>query len=282
MTIDNRKRRQDVFAGAFESMRQAACMLEPVQRSRGGSRDWRYIACNPAMRRMFKVEDLAGRVLHDVHPDIANKWQADLERVLTVGKAETFIRQFGRKRLLLRIELSPLSSAGGDAVLVQVWNITSKHVVANTPKIDDAEQKTQTTDAQHQVRNLLSKVRSVARLSAPSHMNVDDYVDHLSGRLQAIGRTQSMLARLPNTKLDLAELLDEELLANAVDPDQCLVEGPYVALAPHAAEIVTLAIHELATNSIKFGAFGDKGNVRISWTTDVRDQVPWLTVSWKF
>jgi two-component sensor histidine kinase len=280
MTIHDPRHRQDVFAVAFASMRQAACIVERVQQGRDGDCDWRYIAFNPAMQRMFQVTDLAGLVLRNVHPDLACEWHAYLERVATAGKAETIIRQFGRKPMLLRIELSPLSPAGGDPILVQIWNITSKNVVGKPPKIDAAEQKTQTIDTQHQIRNVMSKVSSVARLSAASHLRVDDYVDHLSGRLQAMGRTQSMLARLPNTRLDLAELLDEELLANAVDRDRCIAEGPYVALAPHAAEIVTLVIHELATNSIKFGALGDKGIVLISWTTGDRDQVPWLSLSW--
>lgn len=287
MTIHEPKHRQNFFCGAFASMRQAACILEPVKPGRGGDREWRYIAFNGAMQRLFTVADFAGLMLRDVHPDDAYEWHADLERVVTAGKAETLIRQFGRKPMVLRIELSPLSSAGGDAVLVQIWNITSKHVVGATPaaskplKTDAAAHKNPSIDAQHQIRNLMSKVRSVARLSAASHVKVDDYVDHLSGRLQAMGRTQSMLARLPNTRLDLAELVDEELLANAVNREQCLVAGPHVALAAHAAEIVTLAVHELATNSIKFGALGDKGTVRIGWTTANRNEVPWLSFTWE-
>lgn len=279
MTIDVPKRQHDVFANAFASMRQAACMLEPVQR-RGGGRDWRYIAFNPAMQRLFKVADLGGLVLREVHPDVAFAWQADLERVVTVGKAETLIRQVGRKPMLLRIELSPLSSAGSDVVLVQIWNITNKHVIADPPQINSVGQKTPMTDAQQQIFSLMSKVGSLARLSAASYLKVDEYVDHLSGRLQAMSRTQTMLARLPKTRVDLADLVYEELLANAIYRDQCIAECPSVALSPHAAEIVTLAIHELSTNSIKFGAFGERGTVRISWTTHNRDQVPWLRFKW--
>lgn len=285
MSIHGPEHRQDVFAGAFAFLRHAACILEAVISDRGGDRDWRFIAFNPAMQRLFKADDLAGLILREAIPGLAAEWHADFERVVTGGKPETLIRQFGAKPMVLRIEVSPLSSHGRDAVLVQIWNISSNHVVnaapARKPTADVARDLSRTIDAQHQIRNLMSKVRSMARLSAPSHLKVDDYVDHLSGRLQAMGRTQSMLARLPGTRLSLAELLDEELLANAVHQDRCLAKGPDVALAPPAAEIVTLAIHELATNSIKFGALGDKGTVQISWTTCDRDQVPWLTFRWE-
>lgn len=136
-------------------------------------------------------------------------------------------------------------------------------------------------ELQHRVRNLIGMVRSVARLSAPSHRNVDEYVDHLIGRLQAMGRTQSTLTRSPGRKVDLAELVREELLVHAVRHDQCHVDGPEVALSPHAAEIVTLAIHELATNSVKYGALGDTGYIRITWTTSERDGKPWVSFRWQ-
>ena len=136
-------------------------------------------------------------------------------------------------------------------------------------------------ELQHRVRNLISMVRSVARLSSPSHEDVDEYVDHLIGRLQAMGRTQSTLTRLPGKKVDLGELVREELLVHAANEDACRVEGPDVALSPHAAEIVTLAVHELATNSIKYGALGDKGYIRISWKTDVRDGKNWVDLRWQ-
>jgi PAS domain S-box-containing protein len=136
-------------------------------------------------------------------------------------------------------------------------------------------------ELQHRVRNLIGMVRSVARLSASSHRHVDDYVDHLIGRLQAMGRTQSTLTRSPGRSVDLAELVREELLVHAARPDQSFVEGPDIALSPHAAEIVTLAIHELATNSIKYGALGDTGYIRITWSLEDRSGKDWISLRWQ-
>ncbi|WP_379922351.1 PAS domain-containing protein [Erythrobacter sp. R86502] len=136
-------------------------------------------------------------------------------------------------------------------------------------------------ELQHRVRNLIGMVRSVARLSAPSHRSVNDYVDHLIGRLQAMGRTQSTLTRSPGRDVDLVELVREELLVHAAQPEQYHIEGPPIALSPHAAEIVTLAIHELATNSIKYGALGDTGYIRIVWTTYEKNNKPWITLRWQ-
>lgn len=142
-------------------------------------------------------------------------------------------------------------------------------------------QKLLVAELQHRVRNLIGMVRSVARLSAPSHRHIDEHVDHLIGRLQAMGRTQSTLTRSPGRSVDLSELVREELLVHAVQDDKCHVDGPEVALSPHAAEIVTLAIHELATNSIKYGALGDTGHIRIVWTRGRKDGKPWVSLRWQ-
>lgn len=142
-------------------------------------------------------------------------------------------------------------------------------------------QKLLVAELQHRVRNLIGMVRSVARLSAPSHRHVDEYVDHLIGCLQAMGRTQSTLTRSPGRYVDLAELVSEELLVHAAQSHQYHVEGPAVALSPHAAEIVTLAIHELATNSIKYGALGDTGYIRIVWTSEEREGTWWVRLRWQ-
>lgn len=289
MIDEDSDHRSNLFADAFAGLRQAACILEPIGYDRTIGRDWRYTAFNAAMQRLFKVDDLTGQVLRDMRPDIAPEWYADFERVVTNGAAETLIRQSQHYAKTLQVNLSPLQVDGRDAVLVQIWDITGKNLRAAAPskggpaprEREDERQQMLVNETQHRVRNLMSMVRSVARLSAPSHLKVDDYVDHLVGRMQAMGRTQSMLARLPGSRLDLAELVSEELLASAVNQDQCLAEGPEVGLCPHAAEIVTLAIHELATNSIKYGALGGKGDVRINWTICERDQKPWLTFIWQ-
>jgi two-component sensor histidine kinase len=51
-------------------------------------------------------------------------------------------------------------------------------------------------------------------------------------------------------------------------------------LSPKAAELLTLAVHELATNSIKYGSLGDEGRLSIAWEVEARDAEEWLTLVW--
>jgi two-component system, chemotaxis family, CheB/CheR fusion protein len=122
-------------------------------------------------------------------------------------------------------------------------------------------------ELQHRVRNTLGVVRSIARRSSETSTSVEEYASHLDGRLNAFARTQAMVTRDPEGGVDLEYLVVEELLGyNAREGEQLRVSGPPVRFQPKAAEIFALAIHELATNAIKYGALSrPKGRVDVTW-----------------
>lgn len=136
-------------------------------------------------------------------------------------------------------------------------------------------------ELQHRVRNILTIVRSVARRTADNCEDVEDYVRHLDGRLAALARVQTLLAREPGCGVNLHGLVLDELEMQADSVDQYRIEGPDVDLSPKAAEVLSLAVHELATNSIKYGVLSEsRGRIRIRWAVDEREGRPWLRFTW--
>src|SRR4051812_26430520 len=123
-------------------------------------------------------------------------------------------------------------------------------------------------ELQHRVRNTLGVVRSISRRSAETATSVEGYAQHLDGRLNAFARTQSLVTRDPQAGVDLEYLLVEELLAyRAQEGEQVSVSGPSIRFLPKAAETFGLAIHELATNALKYGALSlPKGRIVVSWS----------------
>ncbi|MCR5876902.1 PAS domain S-box protein [Phenylobacterium sp. J426] len=121
-------------------------------------------------------------------------------------------------------------------------------------------------ELQHRVRNILTVVRSVARRTIEAGDNLEDVADHLDGRLASLARTQTMLTRAAGAGVDLEMLIREELLAQNTDDDVVDLSGPDIELAPKAAEVLTLAIHEWATNATKYGAFAQAGaSLEVRW-----------------
>ena len=121
---------------------------------------------------------------------------------------------------------------------------------------------------QHRVKNLMANIRSIARRTAGTSANLEDFSEHFDGRLVALTRTFRILARAGTFDIDLEELVREELLSHAAG-DLAHVEGPVLRLPQHSAEALGLAIHELAVNAVKFGALAHAGpELAICWTSD--------------
>lgn len=133
-------------------------------------------------------------------------------------------------------------------------------------------QKLLLAELQHRVRNILAMVRSVVRRTVRSGDSAEDIADHLDGRLSSLARTQVMLTRAAAAGVDLEDLIREELLAQQADESAISVSGPAIELAPKAAEVLTLAIHELATNAVKYGALAHVGaSLEVRWWVEADD-----------
>ncbi len=136
---------------------------------------------------------------------------------------------------------------------------------------------------QHRVRNTIAVIRSIVRRTAETSETVEDFANHLDGRIGAFSRVQLAVARDPLAGFDLAELLYEEFRACAAhEGEQFSLQGPPVRLGPKAAENIGLAIHELATNAVKHGAFTiPRGRIDVGWSKELRQDGDWLWLSWK-
>jgi two-component system CheB/CheR fusion protein len=143
-------------------------------------------------------------------------------------------------------------------------------------------QATLLAELQHRVRNLLTLIRSVVRHSYAEGQSAEDYVQHLEGRLDALARTQVLLTRKTNAGIDLEDLVRDELLAQVANDDRLTIAGPKVVLAPKAAEILALAVHELATNSFKYGALDrPEARIEVGWSTRRVNGGRWLEFAWR-
>ncbi|WP_051329475.1 PAS domain-containing protein [Geminicoccus roseus] len=125
-------------------------------------------------------------------------------------------------------------------------------------------------ELQHRVRNTLAVIRSIARRTAESSSSLQEYSQHLDGRIGAFARVQAAVTRDPGCGIQLESLVAEELLASHAQlGDQARLSGPCIRLQPKAAEILGLAIHELTTNALKHGALsGPAGRVEVTWQVD--------------
>ena len=147
----------------------------------------------------------------------------------------------------------------------------------------EEHQKMLLAELQHRVRNTLGVIRSIARRTAATSDDVEQMSMHLEGRIGAFSRVQAVVTRNPEAGIDLAAMIEDELLAHAAREGEALViDGPDVCLKPRPAETISLAIHELATNAVKYGALSaEGGRIAVRWERARPDGLELLKLVWE-
>ncbi|WP_376089417.1 PAS domain-containing protein [Roseomonas sp. CCTCC AB2023176] len=122
-------------------------------------------------------------------------------------------------------------------------------------------------EVDHRAKNALSVVLAALRLTrAP---DLPSYAHAIGGRVAALARAQTLLADDRWAGADLVTLLRGELapFLDAGGGPEVELSGPTVALPAGAAQPFAMAIHELATNAVKYGALSvPAGRVVVGWT----------------
>lgn len=124
-------------------------------------------------------------------------------------------------------------------------------------------------ELQHRTRNLLAVVRAIAAQSFEKHLE-ESVLSSFVERLSSLGRVQGLLSRADqNERVKLADVVWAELEAYASDFRSRLeVHGPSVRLFPHQVQTLALALHELVTNAVKYGALQSaSGHLSVTWET---------------
>ena len=144
----------------------------------------------------------------------------------------------------------------------------------------ERDQQRISADLQHRLRNNLATMRSVVRRSRETAESAEHFALHLEARICALGRMQGMLATVGDAGIELEELIRTELIASAVPERSYSIQGPAVRLHTKGAESLVLTVHELATNSLKFGSLAmPNGHLAVDWAV-AGGQVPRLRIRW--
>lgn len=129
-------------------------------------------------------------------------------------------------------------------------------------------------ELQHRTRNLLGVVRSLATKTIAGSTSLADFRARFRDRLDALARVNGLLSRLEEGgRVTFEELLGAELFAHGAPQSssggttQVSLNGPPgVRLRSSTVQTFALALHELATNAVKYGALSrPEGRLEVSW-----------------
>ena len=230
----------------------------------GKDKDSRMIVANPACLSLLgkQWEDVRGRNDVEWHTDRvqARNVLSNDRLVIESNQAHVYEEPFNTP-LGLRIILStkaPLLDADGQIVgLVGV----AKDITERRKREEETE--ILLNELRHRLKNSLSLVRAIAGQT----INPGDDLDCFQQRLTAYARSQELILTRTGNTLTLHDLVNAHRLAFNM-ASRVSVHGANVLLTHDWAMQIGIAIHELATNSVKHGALGSDGHVTIIWTVE--------------
>ncbi len=122
----------------------------------------------------------------------------------------------------------------------------------------------------HRVKNLLGVVAGIAHQTARASTSLDDFAPAFAGRLMSLGRAHEILTAATWEHAPLRSLVDELLSAHVGQPDPPVsIAGPDILLAPRHLLSVSMILHELITNAVKYGALSvPSGRITLLWALD--------------
>jgi PAS domain S-box-containing protein len=247
--------------------------------------------CNAAFLRMLGIgreEDAIGRKLHDVihhtHPDGS-----------PYPEVQCPIYRAAKDGVPAHVEYELFFRTDGTSFPVEYWvnpilrDGTQQGAVCTFIDVTERRRAQELQDLllqelNHRIKNLFSVTGGIIAVSARSATTPKEYAANLRGRLEALSLAHDLiLPKIPSKAISRAEKAEptglgallEKILSpytgkqDDYDKARVITNGPAVALGPNTVTTFALIIHELATNSAKYGSLSvEQGRLRVSWSCD--------------
>ena len=205
-------------------------------------------------------------------------WAGDPNKAVTVGPRGARLtprKSFELWQEIVRGQSEPWAPA--DLRIAEGLRITLLEVILQLADLAARERRTaqerqelMIAELNHRVRNILSLVRGLVNQSRSTSGSIEEFASVLGGRIQALARAHDQITNLNWAPAALRSLVESEAGAYlGARASRINMGGPDVALDPKAFATLALVVHEMMTNSAKYGALADStGQVEVAWKLD--------------
>jgi PAS domain S-box-containing protein len=241
---------------------------------------------NRGAERLFgyTAEEMIGRPLAILIPEDRQDEEptilARLRRGERIDHYETVRRRKDGGLVDISLTVSPIRSQEGIVIGASkiARDITERRLASERQQLLIGEMK-------HRTKNLFAVIDAIARQSRPRHQpEVEAFVDLFMGRMRALLLTGEMVLSSSDRLVDLGQLF-KGVLAPFHDPArtaQVALDGPPQAITEKTAGMLGLAIHELATNALKYGALKrPEGRVSLAWSVQQHGSQRHVRIEWR-
>ena len=215
-------------------------------------------------------DDVRGRRLSDIiiPPELRASHEAGIAHYLATGEGPVLdtrieVPALHRDGNAIAVELSVTASEQfGDKLFIGFIRDISER------QAEVERQQRILQESEHRVKNMLTVVQAIAMQTAASSADMASFTTSFSGRLESLARAHQLL--VGKVWHDVAiSALTERVLGAEVASGRARYGGPEILLKAGQVLGLSMILHELYTNAVKYGALcTDDGRIDLDWTSD--------------
>lgn len=232
-----------------------------------GDENGRCLFLNRALRQFWGVdpEDLGSfDWFATLHPDDVAMLQAPFTQAMQDHAPFTVEARYRRADgsfRIMRTQANPRFDETG-----RFLGMTGVNTDVTDQRSAEEQSRYLMGELNHRTKNLLAVVQAIARSTARSTLP-ESFLDTFAARLGGLAASNNLLVAQDWSSVHLEDLVMGQLRTIGADEDvRVVVEGAPFLVCPQHAQVIGMALHELATNSLKHGALAHpEGRLRIVW-----------------
>jgi two-component sensor histidine kinase len=181
-------------------------------------------------------------------------------------------QQLSRSVRGLRLDAQRLGR--GEAVFERHYPVAEIDEVSKALVVASRQRQTAERDVRflmrelaHRSKNQMAVISAMAKQTARGATDVPEYVEALERRIMGLARSTDLLLAHGRAGVSLRELVDLQLAPfRPQEAERVTIAGDDIRINPQGAQILGMALHELAVNATQYGAFADeRGRLTLSW-----------------
>ena len=237
---------------------------------------------NPAFEKIsgYKSSEIIGKNMRFMHRDDSN--QPGINKLRQAIKhqtqSEVLVRNYRKDGSQFWVEMivAPMHDQGGQIThFISIQTDVTERVNANE------RQQLLVNELDHRVKNVLATVLALCSQTVRSTDDIKTFQKVYTGRLHALARAHEVLAKEKWAGTSIHQLV-ELILGCEVNHEHIRVAGPPVKLLPRLSSPLSMTLHELLTNAMKYGALKNPdGSVRVTWEVQAMPEGQVVKLFWR-
>lgn len=260
------RRNRDEFQRLQNLFEQAPTFMAMVSGS-----DFRFEMANPDYLRLVGERELVGRTVQEALPEVVDQGYLD---ILIHVRATGTAHRRNAERVMLRRQNGSLEERLLDFVFQPIRDDSGEvsHIFIQGSDVTERlraeeHQRLLINELNHRVKNTLSSVQSIVSQTLRITTDSKEATRAITSRIMALSAAHNVLTRENWASARLRMVVDAAIAPFiGAEGGTIRVSGPDMQVGPHAAISLALALHELGTNAVKYGALSvGEGRVDLSW-----------------